>query len=134
MYGEYMKNWFVIFVVLSLSFSSYFSVANQETDISDEYIQSTLLRTSEEAEENYELQDTSTYSPFFLLYQNRVLNYTPIVIIPNYDWYENNSLDYYSLTYEPEIKIHRKKTVYMIISPIHELRFYQYLKAPTLNK
>jgi hypothetical protein len=54
---------------------------------------------------NYEPEAVEDYSPFFLLYHNKILNYSPVVLIPNYEWYDSNGLNYYSETYIPEIKI-----------------------------
>jgi hypothetical protein len=55
--------------------------------------------------QNYVPESGMEYSPFFLLNQSIAVDYSPIVLIPDYDWYINNSLNYYSETYVAEIKI-----------------------------
>ena len=54
---------------------------------------------------NHKLDDNVDPSPFFLINSNAVLNYSPVVLIPNPDWYTNKSLIYSSTTYKPEINI-----------------------------
>jgi hypothetical protein len=44
-------------------------------------------------------------SPFFLIDHGAILNYSPVVLIPNPDWYDNKSIDYSSESYIVKIKV-----------------------------
>ena len=100
-----MKRWFILLFVLLIGCSPFIGIASQKTDNSLSVEDTVLSSTMSALEENQELEDVSIYSPFFLLFQDSVLNYTPIVLIPNPDWYDDIGLDYESSTYVPEIKI-----------------------------
>ncbi len=100
-----MKRSCIIFFILLISFSSFIGIASQELDNSLLSENVALSSTSNSLEEKSELNSASIYSPFFIIFQDSVLNYTPIVLIPNPDWYDDLGLDYDSTTYVPEIKI-----------------------------
>ena len=100
-----MKRWFVIFFIMLISFCSFIGNASQEPDNSLLGENSMISSTTRVLEEKKGFEDISIYSPFFLLFQDSVLNYTPIVLIPNPNWYDDIGLDYYSPSYVPEIKI-----------------------------
>ena len=100
-----MKRWSIILLVLLISLSPFIGIASQKLDNSIVSENVTISSNSNLLEEKSELTSTSIYSPFFIIFQDSVLNYTPIVLIPNPDWYDDLGLDYDSSTYEPEIKI-----------------------------
>jgi hypothetical protein len=100
-----MKRLCIIFLILLVSFSPFIGVASQDLDDSMISKNTASLSISNSLEDKMILTSASIYSPFFILFPDSVLNYTPIVLIPNPDWYDDLGLNYDSLTYVPEIKI-----------------------------
>jgi hypothetical protein len=65
----------------------------------------TIFTTIDDSAKQEHIDAGPEISPFFLIEHGASLNYSPVVLIPNYDWYVNKSLDYYSETYIPEIRV-----------------------------
>ncbi len=100
-----MKYWFMILLIVSSAFTPNASIKYNELSTSFASEFATHLSPQEDTGKNYEPESGTEYSPFFLLNQSIPVDYSPIVLIPDYDWYVNNSLNYYSDTYLAGIKI-----------------------------
>ena len=100
-----MKRLCIVSLILLISFSPFIGIASQDLYNSLVSENTASLSITNSLEEKSKLTSASIYSPFFILFPDSILNYTPIVLIPNPDWYDDLGLNYDSLTYVPEIKI-----------------------------
>ena len=99
-----MKRWILVLLILSTSIlvtTNTESQVNWETNI----IKPPELSIISESTSNEEIHVIPDISPFFLIDHGSSLNYSPVVLIPDHDWYVNKSLNYFSETYVPEIRI-----------------------------
>jgi len=99
-----MRIWFLVFLVLS---SPILMVAGNEAQIRHESFisSSNIFKTINEPTTQEKIHAGPDVSPFYFIDHGASLNYSPVVLIPNYAWYVNKGLDYESLTYIPEIRV-----------------------------
>ncbi|TFG09549.1 hypothetical protein EU534_02035, partial [Candidatus Heimdallarchaeota archaeon] len=99
-----MKRWFLLLLVILSSITTAIS------NITQANYNPNLIKPSTFQNLNKPISQEITHngpdiSPFFLIEHGASLNFSPVVLIPDYSWYQNKSLDYFSETYVPEIRI-----------------------------